>query len=129
MATGVAVAGALARAAVACTSTPELDFVADASIDSGGSLADVVFVDAFDGGSDDDAYAADGSTDARVVRNTCPDAAPPFVAECCGRVRCVGKGCAQARCDDCRVCATASVCCIKKADAAASCVANIAACR
>lgn len=120
---------ALLRAAVACTSTPDLDFVPDASIDIGpdAALTDVLGVDGGDGSDDDD--AADATSDARVARNTCPDAAPPFVAQCCGRVRCVGKGCDVDRCSDCRLCAASSICCIKKVDAAADCVANLAACR
>ena len=122
MAIVLAVAGA--RAAAACATTPELDFVSDASTLDAPAPSDATASDA----SDDGADAADAG-DARVVRNTCPDAAPPNVAMCCGRVRCVGKGCDQARCDDCKVCAVTSVCCMRTLAAASECLTTIAACK
>jgi hypothetical protein len=124
MAVAVVIAGL--RAAAACTTTPDLDFVSDASTVA---VADATFeASPVEASAADAADVEDASSDARN-RNTCPDAAPPNVDQCCGRVRCVGKGCAEGRCDDCRVCAVSSVCCIKKANAAADCVANAAACK
>lgn len=125
-ATAVAMVGL--RALASCATTPDLEFVSDAStFDVTTLMSDAPAFDVSEGAADDDAEVLDAAADAR--RDTCPDATPPNVDQCCDRVRCVGKGCNAARCDDCTVCAASSVCCIRKAGAAAVCAASIGACR
>jgi hypothetical protein len=121
----IAFAICVVRGFAACVATPDLEFASEAAspdpVDGGSDVT------ASEGSADDANDVADAAADA--PRNTCPDATPPRVDQCCGRVRCVGDGCADNRCAECRLCSPLGVCCIRKADAGADCVATIAACR
>ena len=119
-----------ARAVTGCMAVPDLRFAEeDAAGDDGAThSADAGVLDAGDAG-DAEPPAEDAAEAERGAKahKACPDAAASDNDPCCGRVRCVGSGCAPSQCDMCKRCA--AVCCIPEVGAAASCVPNVAACK